>query len=367
MILFQKDDDKSRTWAVHLERHGIETAAVRGSPIRAPFQLLALRLRGRRVQWYVFRYLNDYRSWPKTFVRLLSEAAVILLTRALGGRVAWIVHNVDRETSRHHPRLARVRRLLVTRSSAVVFVTDPLLIPRARQALPGAEEVRWVCFGPPETGPRNKDTDEVRAALRQLRSRFQGENRRRPVYIGLCVSSPELKCRHFITVCDFVERHTDARGAVGVVVVGDVNRFADPEFLDAVKRIRAHPGVLLIDRSATVREEHLKDEVDFIYRVMSDMSVPMTVYVAAAIGKPLVTEPRTFLEEMVSSYGLGIVAGDACGEESEAGAFQDQMDRWDRSAADHFLEIRNWVIAADQFARSFQAEQPLARTGKPRR
>jgi hypothetical protein len=357
VILFQKDDAKYRAWAEHLQLHGIVTAAIHGSPIGAPFQLLRHALKGRRVRWYVFRYLNDYPSWAKTFLRLLSEVSVLVLMRLLGGQIAWVAHNVDRESSRHHCRLMAMRRRLVSRSSSVIFVTDPLLVPRARQQWPWPRTVSWVCFGQPVAGSRNRDTEEVKIALRELRSRLQRLGNGRQVYVGLCVSSPEPKCRHFLTVCDFVERYTDARVAVGVVVVGDVGRLTGPEFVDAVERLRAHPGVLLIDRPTTVYEEHLAADVNFLYRVMSDVSVPMTVYVAAAMGKPLITEPGTFLEEMVSTYGLGLVTGAAASQEVAVGAFWQGLEKWDQSAAKRFLELRNWSVAADQFARAFHRPQ----------
>jgi hypothetical protein len=224
MYVFQKFDEKYELWADALHRLGVETAAVRGSPIHAPVHLLRHVLGKRRPRVYVFRYLNDYPSTAKTLLRFLSEVTVIAGMKAIRGRILWIAHNVDGESDRYHPRISALRRRMVSRVADSILVTDPLLIPHAQRTFPRARQIDWVCFGQPRHAEQTEDTVCVQEAARQLRGRLEERWAGREVYVGLCVSSPGTKYTHFLHVCDFVERCSTGGVVVGVVLGGDKRR-----------------------------------------------------------------------------------------------------------------------------------------------
>lgn len=357
MYVFQKDDTKFRKWCSHLSAHGISATAIEGSPILAPLYLVRTLLSGHRVDGYVFRYLNDYPSFAKSVLRALSEVAVILLTKALRGRIIWIAHNVDKESEESYPRISRLRRRIVGRAADVVLTTDPLLLPYAARMLPQGKALDWLCFGAPELKSINDDTRNVKLALQRLRSQLRHRNPAKDVFVGLCVSSPGVKYTHFLSVCDFVERHSSREEVFGVVVVGDIQQVRDARFVAARSRMARHEQVELINRRADVRGQHVVGDVDFVYRVMDDQSVPMTAYVAAAMGVPMVTEGG-FLAEFVTTYGLGVVAG------GTGPSLGQSLREWDSSAAGRFLESRSWAVGANRLTMAMRGLPAAARCGR---
>lgn len=348
MYIFSKDDGKFRGWSAALSELGVENAAVAGSPLKAPIAVVRAFLSGRGVDGYVFRYLNDYPSFARTLVRMFSEWLVVVLVSIARGHVYWIAHNVDRESLRHHPRLSGLRRRFVTRRARCIFVTDPLLVPYAQARLAGAKQISWMCFGRPARSGEGRGTARVAGALQQLRQRLAERYPERAVYVGLCISAPSSKCRHFLSACDFVDRFSCAESAIGVVVVGAVHTIDAGEFRAAARAMRSHEHIELIDEAVDVSESSLTDDFDFFYRAVNDLSVSYTVYVAADVRKPLIVEPGTFLAELVEHYGLGGVAAEQASADTDDWLGV-QIENWGPDRADAFLELRSWRIAAEQF------------------
>lgn len=346
MLMFQKQDGKYRSWAQALHARGVRTAAVRGSPLRAPIELLRLMISRQPLHGYVFRYLNDYPSLLKSLARFLAELSVIALVRARGARLFWIAHNVDRESAAHHPRISRMRRHLVSRAADVVFVVDPLLEDAAREHIGNVKRLSWLCFGRPDKSVLGEGTGRVRDAIENLRQDLRRRTPTGKVYVGLCVSAASTKCLHFLTVRAFIDACTSEHIAVGVVVVGALGQIRDPRFQSARDGLARDERVVLIDEAIPVQEDSLADRVDFFYRALDDVSVSYTVYVAAAVRKPLITEDGNFLAQMVRHYELGAVVTPAV--RSTPDWLSQSLDSWKQEAADRFLECRTWDIAAER-------------------
>lgn len=347
IYVFQKDDAKYRAWAAALADVGIETTAVRGSPLKAPLHVLSLLVRGRRVRGYVFRYLNDYPSLARTLLRLLSELAVVVMVRIVGGSIFWIAHNVDQESCCYYKKLSEFRRRTVSSVARCVFVTDPLLERAARQRMRGVRNLGWMCFGRPAQLPPNEATRRLREEARGLRKKLEQNHPGKKVYIGLCVSAASPKCRHFLTICQFLDAREREGTIVGMVVVGALSEIDDERFRQAQADMLAHERISLIAEAIPVREPYLADQIDFFYRALDDLSVSYSLYVAAAVRKPMITEDGTFLGEMVATYGLGAVARGA--QRMGPGWLEAQLAEWSPHAADSFLESRSWKVAAERF------------------
>lgn len=346
LFVFQKGDGKFRNWAKALEDHNIEAVAVSGSPILSPLFVAAQLFRGKRVSTYVFRYLNDYRSLTKTLLRFGAEVLTVAIARIAGGRVLWILHNVNSESVCFHPRLGRMRRWIVGASSHAVLVTDPIILERARSVLPGHKRITWTCFGEPDVQPANEDTQRVEAAMRELRIRLKNCHPDKRVYIGICVSAPSAKCSHLLRACSFVDRYSFGSVVVGIVVVCDIRQLADEQFRRAAEQMQEHDHIVLIDEHLVVRERHLVGEIDFFYRAINDISVSYTIYVAAAVQKPILSEAGSFMADFVALYRLGGVA-EAWSLTGE-NWLESTLTAWDPAAAAKFLEERSWDIAARQ-------------------
>lgn len=347
MYIFQKKDNKYDAWSRELADIGIQTIPAQGSPIKAPLVIFRLLFRGKITRGYFFRYLNDYPSLWKTILRLVSELFVIFLLKLMRGSVFWIVHNIDKESSGHHQILSHFRRWIVSCTSKAIFITDPLLEKHALQKFP-SEKITWTCFGRPSDNINNKHTIRVQSQLKNLRTKLMKENPEKTVYIGLCVSSASTKCTHFLTVCDFIDRNSTNTICIGVLMVGAVGRIKDPRFKSARIKMMGHGSIGLIDEAIPVKEKFLKDDVDFFYRGLSDLSVSYSLYVAASVRKPMITHEGLFLAEMVKHYGLGLVI--ASNQENEPSNFIHKgLENWNPENADIFLAIRNWKTAASQF------------------
>ncbi|TDY02685.1 hypothetical protein [Thiohalophilus thiocyanatoxydans] len=356
MYIFQKNDTKYRAWSKGLDEYGIETTAITGSPIKAPLLILWMIIKKKPINGYIFRYLNDYPSLPKTIVRLLSELATILLVKIFGGHVIWIAHNVDKESSCHYKTLTNIRRLCIKNAATCIFVTDPLLLKYAQKEISDTKNIDWTCFGRPSDLPVNRETLKVQDAIRSLRYKLELNNPEKKVYIGLCVSSPSTKCIHFLTVSNFVDRYNHAGVIVGVVVVGAIGLIHDERFQWARNEIINHEHIVLLDETISVREQYLKNDIDFFYRALDDLSVSYSVYVSASIRKPIVTEEGTFLAEMIDCYELGGVSPLKSSCENE-NWLETLLKSWQPEKSEKFLDDRNWNVAAAQLISAIKGRE----------
>lgn len=304
--LIQKDDVKSRNWAERFPKE-CQLVVQSGSPIRAPIFLIRCMLTKGRPAGYIVRYLNDYRSLPKTILRIASEVVLVVLCTFLRIELYWISHNVDKETIRNYPRISRARRWLFATVSNKILVTDSLLIACAHKVFPKQiNKLQAVSFGPVDIGT------EMNPKIASIVREHIAAHKSIATVVGLkplvlfCAGSPgHPKYLHFELVPELVEKAKTLGFYIIPIMAGDFNaKKAGRALLSKYDGIQS---VLAFDRYTKFSEDFIVNDMDFYWRVYDDWSVPFTVYEAALVRKPILTMDIGFLPALVENEKLGFV------------------------------------------------------------
>lgn len=292
MILFQNFDKKFESLHVELKKHAIMSHAISGSPLKAPFIIMAALIRGKKLHIYVFRYLNDYPSFFKSALRLLSEVMVIIICRIWGITLWWICHNVDKESHANFPRISLLRRRLVGFYSKRIFTTSHLLNKYAALYF-NSSKISNISLGYIQ-GKVYSDLSDKENTNANL-SLWLEKQKMNKCKIIFCVGTLSTKVLHFDLISSLVELLNKADKTYNwrAVVVG--------------VSIPSSPHIYNIQYKHFVSSDIIQKYVDYYYRVMDDLSISYTLYEAAYFKKPTLTERYGFLPEIVSYYDIGFV------------------------------------------------------------
>lgn len=365
--LIQERDVKTIALEAEAAALGATLVPARGRAYWLPIRILQETVVRGRPRAVVFRYLNDYRSLLQTGVRLGAELVSILLAWLLGARIVWICHNVDRETTSHHPSLSRFRRHLMSRVAERILVTDPLLVPHAQRTFPAAaRKISYITFGAQVEkghGERSRElTQQVRRFLQPEAARGRNPTVPEPGagaqkgsaspdasaelpkrLVGLCAGRASWKTAHFEQLPLLLDKAEALDVELRMIVVGPIGRYLDRTRPDILQFLREDPRILFVDEFIHLDETALAPYVDFYWRAYRDLSVPFTLYHAAALKKPVLAQGPGFVAEMVAAYGLGAVVAEDFHDLAEA---LDRLQRWDSSQADAFLKSHSWTVGA---------------------
>jgi len=348
LIIFPSQDFKYREWSKALKEFGIETYADSKPFIFAPFTLIALILSGKNISAYVFRYLNDKRSFVKSFLKAICDILVSVICKFAKIKIYWILHNVDRETIVHHPKITRLRRYLLKRVSTKIWVMDRRLLDHASSQGLDNKKLDWLCFGSPTFKKPNAETLTLREKIISFSESIKQKYNCSNVYVGLCVSSPLAKFTHFLHAPSFVDTASSDDSVVCLVIYGKIPNYS--KFSHLPEAYVTSGKILHINHNYQIDETVLSDNIDFIYRSVNDLSVSYSVYVATAMGKPIITHDNGFIQEMVSAYNLGLVISN---KKSNVGvSVPIFLDQWDNSNAKKFIETYTWELAAWRISNS---------------
>jgi len=349
-VLIESSDEKSSNWSAELQKLGIASWAIHDSPALTPFVLMKTVVLGKRPSAVFFRYLNDYRSLPKTVARTLSEIGGLLICGFFSVRVFWICHNVDRETKRYHPALSEFRRQMFAKAAERIFVMDEGLVPFAKSVFPAhAAKIDFLCFGPPSMQRVSSVTEtflkEVLDFIDQRRCLALANGQR---FLSFsCIGRPGDKYDHFRRARDLVREagrlgFSVAGIVVGPFIAGKYDDGGEPFF-----GLDREPAILFRGDYIPLDEVDFLDSFDFMWRGYRDWSMSYTLYKAAAMRKPVLAIDTGFVGPAVRLYGLGAVVRE---DFSDLGPALASIERWDPSAADEFLKSHTWEQAALRMA-----------------
>lgn len=328
-VLFQKDDSKFRAWQHSLKRLGASSQAVKGSAINSPYVLFKYIVSANKPEVFVFRYLNDYDSAFKSYIRLISEILTVLLCKLFGIRIWWICHNIDKETQSHHHALSRFRRNLIKMVSEYIFATHHLLVPHAVKIL-GVSNVKSISLGYLEENVYDTLTkeDEVNIALKK----WLDERRNQQSKFIFVVGTSAHKVLHFKYVNALVNQlnQEDNLNTWYALVVGE--------------KVESNEHIYNIGSKYLVPSIIIEEYMDYYYRVIDDLSVSYTVYEAAWNKKPILTEMTGFLPEMVSEFNLGYVI-----DRKKIKEFIEELKMDQVFGFNLFLKNNNWDRSASTF------------------
>lgn len=335
IVIVQKEDNKSLAWSKEANSLGITIICQKGSPIRAPLFLIKQIIK-RKPNGYALRYLNDYPSFGKTLIRAASETSLILCCLLFRIKIFWICHNVDRESNDFFPRISTFRRKLTARYSTKIFVTDKLLVEKAKAVFSAyKDKIDSISFGklverPTGTGDTNS-------------SAFLDEQRKMALERGykfLCVlctgTLSSRKSLHFSYLLQLIEKAEKNAIHVCAIVAGNVD---DEHSRRLMKDYKMSAKILAFDSYTTFSFDFIRKNVDFYFRSYDDFSVPFTVYEACTLEKPVLTQDIGFLPQMIKYYQLGSVVSENL--ENLEQAFN-EMIYLEKFHFNEFLKEKRW-------------------------
>lgn len=325
MILFGHYDKKFLCIQQELESLGIESQAVQAKhPVLTPLFIIKLFLQGKKVKVFVFRYINDSDSFSLATIRIISDLITLLIIKMVGGHVWWLCHNVDKETSTFFPKMIEVRRKNIAKFSSVIFTTNQLLIPKAKEMFP-EKLIDSLSLGYIETGALNIGIDyESQRRIDQWIEERRGEKSK----FVFCIGSPAKKSIHFKLVGNFIKKiNQNSRFHWYAVVVGS--------------QVEPSKYIYNIPYQSAIDKNWLKNNADFYYRAIDDYSMSYSVYEAAELRIPIICENFGILPSIVEKYNLGIVINnyDDIAEKIESYHINNEVFL-------RFLNENNWEVAA---------------------
>lgn len=344
LIVFPTQDFKYNEWSKAFKEFGIETYADSSPFVIKPITLIILLLKNHNICAYFFRYLNDKPSFVKSLLKAICDALIVMICKLANIKIYWILHNVDKETKSHFPSLTRFRRSLLKKFATKIWVMDKLLINHAISIGFDEKRLDWLCFGRPTLKKVNTETLTLKNQIISFRQRMEETYGHAKVYIGLCVTSPVVKFNHFLQAPLFVDSASSDDALVCLVIYGQIPDHPDFNHLSEI--YDKNEKILHINKNHDIDESALSDQTDFIYRSLDDLSVSYSVYVAAAIGKPVISHDVGFLSEMITDYRLGLVV--PAKPNARIKSISEFLEQWDRTNADRFLSYHSWYIAADK-------------------
>lgn len=352
-ILVQKADLKSGQWAAALEklqRSDTEICPMSGSPLLMPSWLLWSIFTAKPVA-VCFRYLNDYPSLLKSLVRLLTDLSTVYIALLFRVRILWISHNVGKQTEEYFPRLVHVRVRAVIRHAKHIFVTDPLLVGLAARAYNiETERFATICFGAPpiDRGRGEKDQMAFIHEALQWRRRIlrKDESAHFAIWIG---SFAEKTCSGIRAMRGLHAISKRVGTPVYFIVVGPTIEQLNNELGPPYQGQKAAPFVFSSNGPLSLSPHLWAEIAEFVWRPLSDLSVPYTAYCAAEARLPYFCEPKTFLAEFLTVHGLG---GGL--EQSEDGVRRalTLARQWAPKYADEFLNAHSWCNGARALIRA---------------
>jgi len=342
LIIFPNNDFKYRAWARELNRLGYETTANNRSYPFIVFEVIKQILKGKKIKAFVFRYLNDRRSIIKTIFNTIADITVIFLCKIMQTKIIWIAHNVDKESLTYYKNISSFRRRLCKHFANKIMVTDPLLINYAIDAGFPEEKIDWISFGKPSKKKMDKKNQLLMQQILEFKKKLKKQSGKNNIIMGLCVSSVLPKFYHFLYAQDLVRNILSDDFCVGLILIGKV---PDDKMFEGIKnQLKENERIFYIEENFPVNEEELASEFDFFYRSVNDLSVSYSVYTAAKLGKPILTNNIGFLPKMVEIYGLGAIIPPP--ENRANNWISGFIKSWKCDAAEQFLAKRSWEMGA---------------------
>ena len=328
MIVFSHTDDKSKCLKDELITLGIKSDSVKTRhPVLAPFYLLKLLLKRKKIKVYVFRYLNDSESLFIAYLRVISEALIILLSKIFKFKIWWLCHNVDQETNMFYPKLTKIRRYNVVKHSQYIFTTNELLIPKAKQLFKN-KKIDSLSLGYIENGfLKIKKNEQVeKEIVNWITKRNDGLSK-----FLFCIGSPANKSIHFKLISSFIDTLNQQSNIVTwyAVVIGD--------------SVEENKFILNIPYKLSINPNIIRKYASFYYRIIDDYSMSYSIFEAAHYKIPIITENYGLLPEIISKYKIGLVIKKRDAVLSEIENFS-----YEQAGFDDFLNDNNWKVAASQ-------------------
>lgn len=352
-------DIKMVNWEEHIRSGDTNTQLYRSALryVLALVRSVVKPSRKRTVTFFVHRYIGDSRSLMVSMLALGFTAFLCFVSRFRDHHLFWFLHNVDKDTLCFHPRIIQLRRRLLAKHSTRIFVLDPLLVDATKNYVDPAfhYKLRWTCFGsysPRHDSAKLRHSSHTGMEFSKLATSFYDNKKefakqtKRPQLVGLCLTNVSEKCRHIDLSETLINAaHAKASMDVNLIVAGGFDsRYTGSDqaigFLSQSPSVCFHPSVVAFN------ELEMRHSFDFIWRVVDDLSVPLTAYVAASCRAPILTVRHGFLPTLIERYSLGAVIESDFSNVAEClrKINENKTTVW----TSDFLHVRSWKLGASQ-------------------
>lgn len=349
-IHFVGGDRKARQFVQAINQRGGKAQALKAYPFTAWLTLM----RPDKVEpgdVVVVRYLNDNPSLFLSLLKPIGDLLTLAVVRIRKVRLLWLCHNVDRETETYWPLVSRLRRRVWERYCDAIIVTDPSLMDAANAVFYKARsKITPITLGALPKDRRFSRPDDERRARRFLRSPDAGEGSGRGSIRVLCAGISGEKYIHF-ELLPLLDRFLKAAGWSPRVLV--VTRFQrngswsrGKDYSDFVDWCDKTDSVLLLKDYIDIDEKEWSDDIDLVWRTMSDWSFAFTLINACVAKIPLLSYQSGAVGTIVDRERIGATV---------SWDFSDLEEKVDAALGipsknfEDFLAKRSWDNAARVF------------------
>lgn len=252
----------------------------------------------------LFRYINDRPGVMRTFIRALQETALIHLAKLRRVRILWIAHNVDEESAVFHPTINRHRRNTVARAASRVFVTERHLVPYAELLIP---HLRKTTLGICSFGPVYDLSKEDYGRRKKIASTSQLPKSPYSIHIVSANNWLPKKLDEIDVLLRLSYAAAKRHQKLGFIVAGPQVtsiRESDPTLYAT---LNSRHNVILIEGWIPLSELVRQRQCDFVLKSYRDLSLPLGFLDACSLRIPVISAQSTFLADLISEYGVGVV------------------------------------------------------------
>ncbi len=336
MIIFQHFDKKFLSLKYELNKIGIESDAVKGHPIFAPFFILKQLIKRKKIKVYVFRYINDSDSFLLALLRYISEFLKIFICKIFNIKIWWLCHNVDKETKVFYPKITNLRRKNISKYASRIFTTNKFLIPIAQKTFPN-KFVDSLSLGYLEGSIYNNNFEnkEINKEIIQ----WIKDKKAHKCKIVFCIGSPADKSFHFKLISRFINaiNEQDKMYKWYAIVIGD--------------KIEKNSFIYNYPNKHFINMDIITEYADYYYRVINDYSISYSIFEAVRHKIPIITEPYGILSEIIEHYKIGIVVESYDDLISQINNFQLYSNNFQK-----FESENNWEVASNKIKYYYQID-----------
>lgn len=348
IILFPRPDTKFQLWAEALDSvSDTHTALPAWRPWFSFWHFIRYRIQGRRIDAFVIRYLNDPGSLPVATCRLAGEFLTLNTARALGIRIFWILHNIDRETCHQRPWIVHLRRRLARTHASAVFVTEECLIKHARSHHRIRAPIKVMPLGVPDDSMLTSAADA--RGWRHFRTRAEAwmsidaQNGSRSLCL-LVTGTPEDKYTHFWRLRELLDQAARQDIPLKAIIIAPLDKAYGKQLRAELASHEAAGRVLFSEKYVEIDWSWAARNCTALLRGYSDLSMSHAIYHAVAVGMPVLAIPGGVVHEVVMQEGIGAVLAE---DFSNLGAVLPTLRQLDLEIMEAFLSRRTGVKAAE--------------------
>ena len=270
---------------------------------------------GKRVIVF-YRYLNVKKCFLQELLKLLLDCIVFFLGILRIIEIRWIMHNVNEETYSRYAMIVSVKRSVLSRVARRVFVTSESLVD---QVSINRGSIDVISFGREvNTDEKKIGTNELNRKIRIWKSSLETE----PTYVGIVTRWTD-KENESLKLINIALKNNN-RGTIGIVYLGKKTGIENNSLLEINVRI----------------PYFLKElNVDFVFKTLSDKSLPYTMYSAATAAIPIISSKNSFFSSDLKKYCLGNYA-------ESYNEIISIIENYDKSCGEKYLNDFSWKRGA---------------------